>query len=299
MTIIYKIIYSPYINFILRNTNKLLKNLFKNIKIPPSGIIKIRLNNNKVIKYKTNQSGFVGYCIFWNGIYQYEYTYIFERIIDRIRVFVDIGSNAGIYSLMAAKLSENIKVLAFDPTEASSYYLTENIRLNHLHDKILPFKYAISDKNEILNFYEVKNPKYPYLKYNLGGASSLVNMPDKFNMISVKAYTFDTFLKEHHLDEISVDLIKIDAEGAEPEIIRGMKNTIEKFNPIIVSEILMNDTGKEIEELLRESGYKFFLHKGLHLYQVDRIEENTSDESIYNYFLVHPSKLHIIEEFVR
>jgi FkbM family methyltransferase len=269
------------------------------IQIPPSGVLNIKLFNNEIIKFKTNQSSFVGYTIFWHGVYNYEYTFIFEKIIKDIKVFIDIGANSGLYSLIAAKKSNQIKILAFDPTNAAHYFLNENIRLNNFTDKITSFKYAISNKTEILDFYEVKNKKYPFLKHNLGGSSSLINHPQLYNKISVMAFSFDDFLVEHSYLDLAIDFIKIDAEGAEPNIIRGMKSTIEKYKPIIVCEILLDDAGEEIENLFVEFGYQFFLSIGKDLIPVERIQKNISDDEIYNYFLVHPLKLNIVEEFIR
>jgi len=296
MKFFYKIIYNPLINCVLRNINKLLA--FIPVKLPPSGIIKIKLHDNITIKFKTNQSSFVGYQIFWYGIYNYEYTEIFEKIIKKIRVFVDIGSNSGVYSIMAAKLSENIKILAFDPTNAANYYLNENIRINDLSNKILSYQYALSDKTEMLDFFEVKNRKYPFLKYNLGGASSLINQPDNYNRISVQAFSFDNFIQVHSYEDLIIDLIKIDAEGAEPQIIKGMISTIKKSYPIIICEILMDEVGEEIERLFFDLGYKFFLHDNLHLVSVNKIQKNEKDDTVYNYFLVPPSKLNLLEEFI-
>jgi FkbM family methyltransferase len=298
MKLIYWIIYSPLINFFLRSINKFLKNISSGIKIPPSGVINIKLNNNEIIKFKTNQTSFVGFRIYWYGIYNYEYTYIFEQIIKNIKVFIDIGANSGLYSLIAAKKSNNIKILAFDPTNAAHYYLNENIRINNFADKITSFKYAISDKTEILDFYEVRNKKYPNLKYNLGGSSSLINHPQLYNKISVQAFSFDNFLAEHSYTDLAIDFIKIDAEGAEPSIIRGMRSTIEKYKPIVVCEILLNDVDEEIEKIFMEFGYEFFLNKSRDLIPVKRIQKNISDDEIYNYFLVHPSKLYVVQEFI-
>jgi len=298
MKLFYQIIYSPILNFVFRNVNKFLRNIFPTIKIAPSGIIKIRLANEKEIKFKTNQTDFVAFCVFWNGLYKYEYTYIFEKIIKNLDGFIDIGSNAGLYSLMAAKNSENIKIIAFDPTEAANYYMNENIRLNNLSHRIQYFKLAISDKSEKLDFFEVRSKKYSYLKYNLGGSSSPVNFPTLYNTVSVQAHSLDHFLKEFSFEEVKIDFIKIDAEGAEPNIISGMKHTIKKFKPIIVCEVLLENAGHEIETLFSEFGYEFFLNKSRTLIPVTSIEKNILDNEIYNYFLVHPSKRYLVEEFI-
>jgi FkbM family methyltransferase len=298
MTIIYRIIYSPFVNYFLRNINRLLKSLFPGIKLPPSGVIKIQLSEGETIKLKTNQTDFVAFCVYWNGLYSYEYTSIFEKIAKNIRGLVDIGSNGGLYSLIAAKKSENIKILAFDPSNAANYFVNENIRLNRFSDKITFFKYAMSDKTETLDFFEVKNRKYPYLKYNLGGSSSLINHPKLFNKISVQAFSFDNFLAENPNHNFEIDIIKIDAEGAEPNIIRGMTATIEKYKPIIICEILLDNVGGEIEKLFIELGYLFFLNRGKKLVPVKQILKNESDDEIYNYFLVHPLKLYVFQEFI-
>lgn len=298
MKLIYQIIYSPAINYILRNINKLVSGLVPKIKLPPAGIIKIKLSGGETIKLKTNQTDFVAFWVYWKGLYTYEYTSIFEKIIGKVNGFIDIGSNGGLYSLIAAKKSENIKILAFDPSNAANYFVNENIRINGFSDKIRFFKIAMSDKTETLDFFEVKNRKYPYLKYNLGGSSSLINHPKLFNRISVLAYSFDNFLAENPKHNFEIDFIKIDAEGAEPNIIRGMKKTIEKYKPIIVCEILMDNVGSEIEKLFSDLGYLFFLNRGKDLNPVKQILKNESDEEIYNYFLVHPSKLGMVQEFV-
>ena len=298
MKLIYQIIYSPAINYILRNINKLVSGLVPKIKLPPAGIMKIKLSDGETIKLKTNQTDFVAFWVYWKGLYTYEYTSIFEKIIGKVNGFVDIGSNGGLYSLIAAKKSENIKILAFDPSNAANYFVNENIRINGFSDKITFFKYAMSDKTETLNFFEVKNRKYPYLKYNLGGSSSLINHPKLFNQISVQAYSFDNFLAENPEYNFEIDFIKIDAEGAEPNIIKGMKATIEQYKPIIVCEILMDNVGGEIEKLFSDLGYQFFLNRGKDLVPVKQILKNNSDDEIYNYFLVHPSKMKIVEEFI-
>lgn len=53
----YQIIYNNKINFILRNINKFLKPVLPDkIKIPPSGVLKIRDSSGNVLKIKTNQT---------------------------------------------------------------------------------------------------------------------------------------------------------------------------------------------------------------------------------------------------
>ena len=299
MKLIYKFIYSPYINPSLRTVNRWLRNLMPGVKLPPAGKMKIPLKDGQTLRFKTNQTDYVAFCIYWNGLYNYEYTWLFEQLVTQLDGFMDIGANGGLYSLIAAKKAGDIRIIAFDPTPAANYFVNENIRINYLEGRIRFFNFAVSDTYETLEFFEVKNPKYPWLKYNLGGASSLVNRPQRFNRIEVQAVSIDRFLDEHPDLRFKMDLVKIDAEGAEPAIIRGMQKTIEKYRPIIICEILGDAVGNQLESFFRDSGYTFYLNRTKNLIPVESILKNESDDEIYNYFLVHPSKLPLIEPFIQ
>ena len=110
--LIYKIIYSPDINKIIRNTNKFLSGILPvKIKIPPSGVITIHNEHKKVLKIKTNQTNYLTQLIFWEGYRNFEYTDIFINLIKKVNVFYDIGSNIGYYSLLAEM--ENPKINIF------------------------------------------------------------------------------------------------------------------------------------------------------------------------------------------
>jgi FkbM family methyltransferase len=188
-------------------------------------------------------------------------------------------------------------VLAFDPTPAANYFLNKNILLNHLSEKITAFQYALSDKTGEAEFFEVKNKKYPYLKYNLGGSSSLFNLPGDYNKITVKSFSFDDFIKLHSLENVPIDFIKIDAEGAEPFIIQGMPSTIRSYLPIIVCEILPGEIDNKLEELFLNLDYEFFMVWNNKLIPVKTLHDGR-DEIIRNCFFVHPSKFHLIEEYI-
>lgn len=294
-SLLYRVIYQPQVNYVLRNLNKAL---FPKVKLPVSGTLDIALKNGEKIKLATNQTDYVAFIVFWKGVYQYEYLDIFEEVIRNCRGFVDIGANAGLFSLIAAKVSPQMKVLAFDPSNASHYYLNKNVQLNHLGDKIKTFKAALSDRVEELEFFEVKNPKYRYLKYNLGGSSSLYVKPKQFSKYKVQSITLDALLQDPAYAAMPIDFVKIDAEGAEPSIIRGMRETIQKHKPIIVCEILFGLIENELESVMKEHGYGFYLHLNHKLKPVSTLARE-EDNGATNCFLVHPQKLHLVQAYIQ
>jgi FkbM family methyltransferase len=297
MKIIYKIIYTPFINLILRSLNKTFSFAFPKIKIPPSGVISLKLKDGDKIKFCTNQTDPVGQNIFWKGVYGYEYVDIFEDIISHCKGFLDIGSNAGLYSMIAAKKSKDIRVVAFDPTNASAHYFRNNIAVNGFESNINFFQLAISDVKGEISFYEVRNKKYPFLKHNLGGAASAVNKPKEYKEIKVPSTPLEDCLKENNLEDLQIDFVKIDAEGVEPQIIQGMDSVIKTHKPIIVCEILFNDIEKELENEFSKYDYLFFGHKGKKLIQLDSIIRK-EDDGIRNCFFVPREKVDMMNDYI-
>jgi len=294
--LLYKIIYQPFINRLLRTINKWLYPHITKFRIQPAGCVRFTLNNGKKIKLYTNQTDYVSFLTFWEGLYEYEFIWMFEKIIAQCNGFLDIGANTGLFSLIAAKSNPKCKVLAFEPSPDAYTYLQKNVQSNLLGEQINPQPFAVSNTEEVLEFYKVHNPKYPNVP-NLSGAASLVYMNAEHKKISVQTVGLDSFLEKNY-PNLVVDFVKIDAEGAEEHIIQGMMQTIQRHKPIITCEILLGDIGHNIQQLLKEQGYEFYLPVSREkLLKVDTIEYKES-EDIRNCFCVPKEKREYIKAFI-
>ena len=63
----------------------------------------------------------------------------------------------------------------------------------------------------------------------------------------------DSILKQHRITK--VDFIKIDAEGSEFEILKGMKETLRDFKPNIIVEVWFNERFDTILSYVEKYGY--------------------------------------------
>jgi len=296
---IYKIIYQEKINLVLRNLNKFLKPILpKRIQIPPSGVLEVKIPGGRnVLKLKTNQTSYFTQLFFWEGgIQQFEYTDIFLQLIKEINIFYDIGANIGFYSLIAAIENKNMKIVSFEPASGPLYYFRENVRLNNC-DNIKVEPIALSNKEGKIDFYEVRNIKYTYLKHNLSGESNAGSNKNVKNLIlhDVTSSTLDNYVREHH--EETIDLIKMDTEGTEHLILEQSKYILQHMKPIIICETLFNTIENELEEIMLEFGYEFFNHIPEGLKQVSTIKRN-EDNCVRNCFFVHPVKKDLIKKFI-
>lgn len=294
----YRTIYNGHINWVLRNINKaVLPLLPKKINLPPSGILRIKNREGKVLKIKTNQTNYLTKVIFWEGGYEnFEYTQIFLKLIKKVSTFYDIGANIGYYSLLAAMENENIKVVGFEPAQGPLYYFNENVSINNFKN-IKVESIALSHKDGEIEFYEIRNKKYKYLKHNLAGESNAgsLTIGRNFEVNKVKTSTLDEYVFRNN--ETNIDLIKMDTEGTENLILENSEHVLKEMKPIIICETLFNVIEKELEEIMSSLGYEFYYpsEKGL--------EKQTTivrqfDNGVSNCFFVHPEKLHLIEEFI-
>ena len=80
---------------------------------------------------------------------------------------------------------------------------------------------------------------------------SIISKNGNFNVT-----TLDTFIEEN-FTENKIDLIKIDVEGFEYQVLIGAKDTLTKYNPIIIIESF-NDKFEKVNSLLNKYGYEKF-----------------------------------------
>ena len=114
---------------VLRSINKIAYPILPSkVKIPPSGIVRIKNKEGVTLAINTNQTNYLTKYIFWEGGYtKFEYTSIFIKLAKKIGVFIDIGANIGYYSLLAAMENKDIKVIGFEPAEGPLHFFKKKI----------------------------------------------------------------------------------------------------------------------------------------------------------------------------
>lgn len=144
--------------------------------------------------------------------------------------FVDIGTNLGWYTCLAGKKLINGTVYGFEMDELNYELVRKNLLLNSC-DKAKIFHAAISDHSGEIRYSRQSNTPSPSFRLASGNEITGLN---KSKMIKVPAYSLDDFFE----DKITKpDVIKIDVEGAELQVILGMKNILNSSKPLLFLEI--------------------------------------------------------------
>lgn len=162
----------------------------------------------------------------------------------------DIGANIGLYSLFAAK--RGIKVFAFEPEALNFAELCRNISLNQA-TQISPFNIALSDKQGLINF-KMSNPYAGAANHKVEQVSTYSNKEELKQ--NVYGESLDNMITNYGLP--CPNHIKIDVDGLEYEIVKGLKETLKnsslKSVLIEIDENLANH--KEIITRIESAGFK-------------------------------------------
>jgi FkbM family methyltransferase len=140
---------------------------------------------------------------------------------------VDVGAYIGYYSILARNIVGELgKVISFEPNPMSFKMLRKNIEINGYKNCIAE-NIALWDEEGFLKLFIGKC---------IDGSCSLflAEEVDKKRYVMVKTMTFD---KYSEINDISPDLIKIDAEGAEYKILKGMEKVMDANRPKLVIEV--------------------------------------------------------------
>jgi FkbM family methyltransferase len=150
-------------------------------------------------------------------------------------LFVDIGANIGIYSLLALRNNVGITVASVEPDNRNLERLKGNLALYLGSPQLSIFECAIG----LSSSKEVDNSKRIFLLDHNGGTSRLTNLNEdlgSLNFTKVDVISLDNLMRQLKCDEFDDVIIKIDVEGFEPEVIRSGLVTILQHLPTILIE---------------------------------------------------------------
>jgi len=166
---------------------------------------------------------------------------------------VDVGANHGFFTVMMASLvGPEGRVEALEPNPVVASALHEVLRRNGVDGRVSVHPLALSDQAGTAEFFPSVSAVNDGLSSLLVSPAALehgVIRPD--HSIRVATDTFDAFAQRLGLGR--VDLVKIDVEGAEEMVVRGMDQTLAQTPPRrIVCETVPDG---EAMRLLRAAGY--------------------------------------------
>jgi FkbM family methyltransferase len=191
------------------------------------------------------------------GTWEPEVVEIISKHVKPGMRVLDIGAHGGFYALLLSKLvGPTGQVIAFEPLPANYRVLEENLALNGVKNVQIQ-REAVGKCSGEMEF-SVPDPENSLV-------AGQVFPADPRGSMSVQVVSLDDFLLERGVD---VDFIKMDVEGAEGDIMRGARRTLETFHPRMMVElhdmdkqtsrhpvaVMMEDLGYRIQ-WLSEAGY--------------------------------------------
>ena len=160
-------------------------------------------------------------------------------------IVIDCGANIGDLEIFFNEIKIDINYIAYEPSPLEFYCLKKNLLLK----KSRCFNYALFDKEDILKFYI--SSEY--------ADSSLIKIKKFTHEKNVQAKRLDSIIDELKLEKIK--LLKLEAEGAEPEVLLGCGDKLQNIQYISADlgferGIQQESTLPNVSNILIEKGFE-------------------------------------------
>jgi FkbM family methyltransferase len=185
--------------------------------------------------------------------------------------FCDVGANVGFLSVVGARLvGDTGRVYAFEPVERNARVLRRNLRLNRLGN-VEVLSAAVADR---------QGRQELVLAASSGGAglAAAVPPPDAAGSVVVDVVTIDGLVARGDIPPPT--LVKIDVEGAELAVLRGMDDSLRRHGPAVLYEI---DGPDEADAESRAAPCRGYLEE--RGYRVDELPRSYSGAWVVRHFL--------------
>ena len=165
------------------------------------------------------------------SIWEEHMTNLVTTVLHPGMTFIDVGANVGWFSLAASRLvGPEGKVIAVEANPDTYDLLRTNLEINGFSDRATAWRKAAWHEDAELEFHVMRKHK--------GGCSvrrdavaRAVDLHDDAETIRVEAMRLDDMVG----DELPVHLVKIDAEGAEPSVLRGMRRIMAQNKELCIT----------------------------------------------------------------
>jgi len=202
-------------------------------------------------------------------------------------IVFDIGANIGLFSLQLGLINPNLTIYAFEPFDILCDCIERNKQIYDLNVKICRVglsdssgikKFSFFDKVTSMSTYHYNENEHLALiksTFTVDSQEALdIVIREKLNHKNVDCNVETISDQIHRHDLGKIDLLKIDAEGAELDILRGIaENHWDLIKQVVVE---VNDVDNNLEKilfLLESKGFnlitdKLLMYKDVNLYMI-------------------------------
>lgn len=176
-------------------------------------------------KYQGDFKCFIDWSAFYYGAYSKDELTILEQLslMTPKTCVLDIGANIGHHSLFFSTIFK--KVHSFEPLPFLADEIARKIKINKLRN-IHIHRVALGERTTMEKFYPPTT--------NNTGTGSFINNNNHAKPIEIQVFNADEYIKTQSINDIH--LIKIDVEGYEVHVIRGLAETLIINRPIVFFE---------------------------------------------------------------
>lgn len=195
-------------------------------------------------------------CVFLTGLFEPNEMSWFRGALRPGMTVVDVGANCGLYTMLAARrVGAGGRVVAIEASPREQARLADHVDLNALENvTIIP-----AAAGEAAGRASLRMAQWPHAGQNTLG-DFIYRGVGTAQVCEVEVTTVDRVVRDLALDR--VDVMKIDAEGADVLVLRGAEETLRRFSPTLLIEV--NDPtlahqkcqSGEIWDILERHGYE-------------------------------------------
>ena len=287
------IISNQIFNLILTSVLNFLKPFIpENVlfRIPKVGIVTCALSNSKRLLLFSEGDDTIASRLYFKGLdgFEAETVQLFLRLAANSRVVLDIGANTGIYALIAAIEDSAIEIYAFEPVPKIYERLEKNVEINKVTNLHI-------NSSAVTNFDGIITLYIPNVGNMPTSSSTLQGFRKANEAIQVNAITVDSYIIVNNITKI--DLIKIDTEATEHLVLEGAVQTLERYLPMIICEVLKGRTERQLQTILDKFNYRYFWITGAGLIERELIEGDGSYK-YNNYLFIHAENIKKISDLI-
>lgn len=178
--------------------------------------------------YPGRMDRWIDWIVYYHGAYeQDELELVRDLVAGRPAVALDIGANVGHHSLYMASFCAQVH--AFEPYEAVAAAIDEKITRNRLRH-VQVHRVGLSERTQALDFFAPQG-------FNTGTGSFVATHEVGNNAMigRLQVVRADDYIASLQLPR--VDLVKIDVEGFELSVLRGLPATLQRYRPVVMLEL--------------------------------------------------------------